>query len=213
MIKSSKLGGILLGEELGFLDILKILAVLDILFCPSSILGYYKDDEGRGLSLLISFFFILAPMSIPIWTLGVLAFFKSIIQSLIEISDSLGIKYNLEEIDVLVEKAIDMIVKKHFVQLSLQRTLKCLTDEESLTIYKIVEKFLEEDTISHVISGLRMLLYFGDNEEVTCVARFLGILAKFGIYDKYLTKGLDFYCKIVKKNSSKAITMKKRGEN
>jgi len=46
-------------------------------------------------------------MSIPIWTLGVLAFFKSIIQSLIEISDSLGIKYNLEEIDVLVEKAIE----------------------------------------------------------------------------------------------------------
>lgn len=48
---------------------------------------------------------------------------------------------------------------------------------------------------SHVISGLRMLLYFGDKEEVTCVARFLGILAKFGIYDKYLTKGLELYCK------------------
>ena len=56
-----------------------------------------------------------------------------------------------------------------------------------------------------------MLLYFGDDEEVTCVARFLGILAKFGIYDKYLTKGLDFYCKIVKKNRSKASTIKKRG--
>jgi len=56
MIKSSKLGGVLLGEELGFLDILKILAVLDTLFCPSSILGYYKDDEGRGLSLLISLY-------------------------------------------------------------------------------------------------------------------------------------------------------------
>lgn len=62
-------------------------------------------------------------------------------------------------------------------------------------MYKIVEKFLEEGTISHVISGLRMLLYFGDNEEVTCVARLLAILAKFGIYDKYLTKGLELYCK------------------
>lgn len=128
-------------------------------------------------------------------SLGVLAFFKSIIRSLIEISNSLKIEYNLGEIDVLVEKAIDMLVKKHFVQLSLQKTLECLTDEESLTVYKIIEKFLEEDTISHVISGLRMFLYFGDNEEITRVARLLPILAKFGIYDRYLTKGLELYCK------------------
>jgi hypothetical protein len=59
MIKSSKLGGVLLGEELGFLDILKILAVLDTLFYLSSILGYYKDDEGRGLSLFISLYWHL----------------------------------------------------------------------------------------------------------------------------------------------------------
>lgn len=128
-------------------------------------------------------------------SLGVLAFFKSIIQSSIEMANSLEIKYSLEEIDVSVEKAINMLVKKHFVQLSLQRTLKCLTDEESLTACKIIEKFLEEDTISHVISGLRMFLYFGDNDEVTCVARLLAILTKFGIYDKYLTKGLELYCK------------------
>jgi hypothetical protein len=61
MIKSSKLGGVLLGEELGFLDILKILAVLDTLFCPFPILGYYKDDEGRGLSLLISLYWHPCP--------------------------------------------------------------------------------------------------------------------------------------------------------
>lgn len=33
------------------------------------------------------------------------------------------------------------------------------------------------------------------DEEVTCVARLLAILAKFGIYDKYLTKGLELYCR------------------
>jgi len=54
MIKFSKLGGVLLGKDLGFLDIPKILAVLDILFCHYSILGYYKDTEGMVLSLLIS---------------------------------------------------------------------------------------------------------------------------------------------------------------
>jgi hypothetical protein len=53
-IKSSKLGGVLLGKDLGFLDMPKILAVLDILFCHYSILGYYKDAEGIVLSLLIS---------------------------------------------------------------------------------------------------------------------------------------------------------------
>jgi hypothetical protein len=41
-----------------------------------------------------------------------------------------------------------------------------------------------------------MLLYFGDDEEVTCVALFLGILAKFGIYDKYLIKDLSFIVKL-----------------
>ena len=56
-----------------------------------------------------------------------------------------------------------------------------------------------------------MLLYFDDNEEVTCVGRFLSILAKFGIYDKFLTKGLELYCKMVKKNRSKASTINKRG--
>jgi len=42
MIKFSKLGGVLLGKDLGFLDIPKILAVLDILFCHYSILGYIR---------------------------------------------------------------------------------------------------------------------------------------------------------------------------
>jgi hypothetical protein len=60
-VKSSKLGGVLLGKDLGFLDMPKILAVLDILFCHSSILGYYKDDEGRSLSLLISLHWYLCP--------------------------------------------------------------------------------------------------------------------------------------------------------
>jgi|GEM_PF-3643971 len=60
-IKSSKLGGVLLGKDLGFLDMPKILAVLDVLFYPSSILGYYKDDEDRGLSLLISLYWHLSP--------------------------------------------------------------------------------------------------------------------------------------------------------
>jgi len=60
-IKSSKLEEVLLGKDLGFLDMPKILAVLDILFCHSSILGYYKDDEGRSLSLLISLHWYLCP--------------------------------------------------------------------------------------------------------------------------------------------------------
>lgn len=129
-------------------------------------------------------------------SLGVLAFFKSIIQSLTETSDDLEIRY-LEEIDILVEEAIDMLVKKHFTQLDLQRVLKCLmsTDIESLALYNIVENFLREDVLPYVISGLRMVLYFGDNDEVTCAARFLSILSKLGIYDRSLTRALEFHCK------------------
>lgn len=113
-------------------------------------------------------------------SLGVLAFFKSVIQSLIELSDSLKIKYCLEDLDASVEKAVNILIKKH---------------EENLPAYKFIEKSLEEDTVSYVISGLRMFLYFGDENEVINVARLLPILAKFGIYDKYLTKGLKFYSK------------------
>lgn len=128
-------------------------------------------------------------------SLGVLAFFKSIIQSLIELSGGLEIRYCLEDLDALVEKAVNIIIKKHFVQLDLQNIIKYFADKENLRTYNFIEKSLKEDTISHVISGLRMFLYFGDENEVMNVARLLPILGKFGIYDKFLTKGLELYTK------------------
>ncbi len=125
-------------------------------------------------------------------SLGVLAFFKSIIQTLIEASNSLRIEYGLKEINELIEKAVEVLVKKHFIQLTLQKTFKSFTNRNNLTIYKIIEKCLEEKTISHLVSGLQMFLYFGDKEEIIFAAQMLPILKEFGIYDKYLTKSLEF---------------------
>jgi hypothetical protein len=111
-------------------------------------------------------------------SLGVLAFFRSIIRTWhTTVRRSISTE-TLVSVEEQVDAAITRMVRRHFVQRSVQHAVFEQTRGNTKDV--MVEGWLEECSLSAVFDGLRMLLDFGDDDEVVAAAQLVGRFSEEG---------------------------------
>jgi radical SAM superfamily enzyme YgiQ (UPF0313 family) len=103
-------------------------------------------------------------------SLGVLAFFRSVLRAWTDVPDRSVESTALEELSDEVEVAIAGVTRKHFIQRDVQNASHALGKGDRAG-YEKVESWLRDNSSAHALTALRLLLDFGDDHEVEAVAR------------------------------------------
>ena len=125
-------------------------------------------------------------------SIGVLAFFRSIVESLFHMRARSTSDETLNDLRNQIDATADKLVYKHFIQRDVQQAVYDLNAGNRIAGNRIA-RWLDDSNVGFALAGLRMLLDFGTVDEVIGAAKLTKHLAQLGVVDRLLNESLR-YC-------------------
>lgn len=127
--------------------------------------------------------------------ISVIAYFQNLIQTWLNLPGRTVSTETLHELQDYVDLTLNKLVRRHQVQLAVkQAALK--SDDYTITPFKQIESLFEDSfTRPLAIVGLRLMIDFGDEQELVGATHLVDMLTKKGISDINLSDSLRYALK------------------